>query len=399
LAPLRQIKCGFGQRGDAVDGAPGTGSPLHAHHLLELGDDFDQILLLLHHAPDVCILCGMPVCDLRSDTLTKPTAAMRAAMAAADVGDDVYGEDPSVRALEERVAALLGKQSALFVPSGTMGNQIGLLVHTRPGDEVIIGEGSHCAFYESGAASAWAGVQFATAGQGGLFTGEELLEVVKPPHDHFPRTRLVVVENTHNRAGGRVFPQAEIERIAAAARSSGLGLHLDGARIWNASVATGLDVAALAAPFDTLSVCFSKGLGAPVGSAFVGSREHVIQAHRFRKMLGGGMRQAGILAAGALYALEQHRARLVDDHAAARAFAEILQGAPGLELAPVETNIVSLTTRLPAADVARRAAEHGVLMNATAKHQLRAVTHLDVSLEQVKSAAHALRPLLQHRAD
>lgn len=337
----------------------------------------------------------MHTCDLRSDTLTKPTAEMRAAMAAADVGDDVYGEDPSVRALEERVAALLGKESALFVPSGTMGNQIGLLVHTRPGDEVIIGEGSHCAFYESGAASAWAGVQFAIAGQGGLFTAEELLDVVKPPQDHFPRTRLVVVENTHNRAGGRVFAQAEIERIAAAARSSGLGLHLDGARIWNASVASGIDVAALAAPFDTLSVCFSKGLGAPVGSAFVGSREHVIAAHRFRKMLGGGMRQAGILAAGALYALERHRARLVDDHAAARAFAEDLRGVPGLELAPVDTNIISLTTRMLAADVVRSAAERGVLMNATGKHKLRAVTHLDVSLEQVRSAAQTLRQLLQ----
>jgi threonine aldolase len=336
----------------------------------------------------------MAICDLRSDTLTKPTAAMRAAMAAAEVGDDVYGEDPSVRALEERVAALLGKESALFVPSGTMGNQIGLLVHTRPGDEVIIGEGSHCAFYESGAASAWAGVQFAIAGQGGLFTADELLDVVKPPQDHFPRTRLVVVENTHNRAGGRVFLQAEIQRIAAAARSSGLGLHLDGARIWNASVATGIDVAELAAPFDTLSVCFSKGLGAPVGSAFVGSREHVLAAHRFRKMLGGGMRQAGILAAGALYALEQHRARLADDHAAARAFAEDLRGVPGLELGPVDTNIISLTTRALAADVVRRAAEQGVLMNATGKHKLRAVTHLDVSLEQIRSAAQTLRQLL-----
>jgi threonine aldolase len=335
----------------------------------------------------------MAICDLRSDTLTKPTAAMRAAMAAAEVGDDVYGEDPSVRALEERVAALMGKESALFVPSGTMGNQIGLLVHTRPGDEVIIGEGSHCAFYESGAASAWAGVQFAVAGQGGLFTADELLDVVKPPHDHFPRTRLVVVENTHNRAGGRVFAQAEIERIAAAARASGLGLHLDGARIWNASVATGIDVAVLAAPFDTLSVCFSKGLGAPVGSAFVGSREHVMQAHRFRKMLGGGMRQAGILAAGALYALEQHRARLVDDHSAARAFAEDLRDVPGLELGPVDTNIISLTTRALAADVVRRAAEQGVLMNATGKHNLRAVTHLDVSLEQVRTAAQTLRRL------
>jgi threonine aldolase len=336
----------------------------------------------------------MQICDLRSDTLTKPTPAMRAAMAAAEVGDDVYGEDPSVQALEARVAELLGKEAALFVPSGTMGNQIGLLVHTRPGDEVIIGEGSHCAFYESGAASAWAGVQFAIAGRGGLFTAEEMLEVVKPAADHFPRTRLVVVENTHNRSGGRVFPPAEVARITEAARSSGLALHLDGARIWNASVTGGVEVATLAAPFDTLSVCFSKGLGAPVGSAFVGTREHVATAHRFRKMLGGGMRQAGILAAGALYALEHQRARLVEDHVKARLFADTLRGAPGVELSPVETNIVSFATGLPAAELAKRAAERGVLMNATGKRALRAVTHLDVSESQVVAAASALKELL-----
>jgi len=336
----------------------------------------------------------MSVCDLRSDTLTRPTAAMRAAMAAAEVGDDVYGEDPTVQALEARVAAVLGKESALFVPSGTMGNQIGLLVHTRPGDEVIIGEGSHCAYYESGAGSAWAGVQFAIAGRSGLFNADELLEVVKPPQYHFPRTRLVVVENTHNRAGGRVFPQPDVLQIAAAARGQGLAVHLDGARIWNASVATGLDVAELAAPFDTLSVCFSKGLGAPVGSAFVGSREHVLAARRFRKMLGGGMRQAGILAAGALHALDHHRARLAEDHASARVFADTLRGVAGIEVAPVETNIVVLTSAsADASELARRAAAQGVLMNATGKRTLRAVTHLDVGVDQVKVAAETLRAL------
>lgn len=337
----------------------------------------------------------MQICDLRSDTLTRPSPGMRAAMASAEVGDDVYGEDPSVRALEERVAALLGKESALFVPSGTMGNQIGLLVHTRPGDEVIIGEGSHCAYYESGAGSAWAGVQFAVAGRGGLFDAEQLVDAIKPSADHFPRTRLVVVENTHNRAGGKVFPQEAVLELAAAARQHGLSLHLDGARIWNASVASGRDVAALAAPFDTLSVCFSKGLGAPVGSAFVGSREHVTAAHRFRKMLGGGMRQAGILAAGALYALEHQRARLIDDHRAAQVFASSLEGAAGIELGgPVQTNIVSIgLTRLDASEVQRRAAEQGVLMNVTGKRSLRAVTHLDVTEADVKRAAEALRLL------
>lgn len=338
----------------------------------------------------------MQVCDLRSDTLTRPTSGMRAAMAAAEVGDDVYGEDPSVRALEQRVAELFGKEQALFVPSGTMGNQIGLLVHTRPGDEVIIGEGSHCAFYESGAASAWAGVQFAIAGRGGLFNAQDVVDVIKPTADHFPQSRLVVVENTHNRAGGRVFPHSEVLEIAQAARAHGMGLHLDGARIWNASIATGLALPELAAPFDTLSVCFSKGLGAPVGSAIVGSRAHIVAAHRFRKMLGGGMRQAGILAAGALYAVEQHRARLVEDHRNARAFAEVLQGAPGIDapLAEVETNIVRLTsTHIDAQELMQRAKAHGILMNVTGKRTLRAVTHLDISESQVTRAAERLRTL------
>lgn len=334
--------------------------------------------------------------DLRSDTVTRPSSGMRAAMAQADVGDDVYGEDPTVRRLEEHVAALLGKERALFVPSGTMGNQIGLLVHTRRGDEVIIGEGAHCAWYESGAGAAWAGVQFAVAGRGGLFSAEEMLEAIKPSAAHFPRSSLVVIENTHNRAGGRIFPQSDVLEIAEAAKKSDLALHLDGARLWNASAASGLSPSELAAPFDTLNVCFSKGLGAPVGSAFVGSHEHVRAAHRFRKMLGGGMRQAGVLAAAALYALEQQRDRLVEDHRAAQRFAEALQGAPGIELpASIETNIVQFAvTRADAYDVARRAADIGVLLNATSRRTLRAVTHLDISAEDVVRAAQLLRPLV-----
>jgi threonine aldolase len=334
--------------------------------------------------------------DLRSDTVTRPTPGMRAAMAAAAVGDDVYGEDPTVRELEERVAQLLGKESALFVPSGTMGNQLGLLVHTRPGDEVIIGEGSHCAWYESGAGAALAGVQFAVAGQGGLFTTGEMLDAIKPSADHFPRTRLVVIENTHNRAGGRIFPQAEVVRIAEAARASGLALHLDGARLWNASVATGTALATLAAPFDTLNVCFSKGLGAPIGSAFVGSRDHVRAAHRFRKMLGGGMRQVGILAAAASYALDHQLKRLADDHAVARQFAEALRGAPGIELPlhPADTNIVQFAVAGDGAQgLVARAAERGVLLNATSRRTLRAVTHLDISSAEAVRAAGVLRSL------
>ncbi len=336
-----------------------------------------------------------PRLDLRSDTLTKPTPGMRRAMAEAEVGDDVYGEDPTVRRLEQRVAELLGKESALFVPSGTMGNQIGLLVHTRPGDEVVIGEGSHCAWYESGAGAAWAGVQFAVAGHGGLFNADELVEAVKPEPDHFPRTSLVVVENTHNRAGGRIFAQQVVREIAETARGRRLGIHLDGARIWNASVATGLSPAQLAEPFDTASVCFSKGLGAPVGSAFVGSRDHVRAGHRFRKMLGGGMRQAGILAAAALYALDHHVERLAEDHDAARAFFATLRGAEGFELpAQVESNIVQFAvTRQSAQELVRRAAERGVLLNATSRRTLRAVTHLDITRAQVVRAAEILREL------
>ncbi len=316
---------------------------------------------------------------------------MRAAMAMAEVGDDVYGEDPSVRALEERVAALLGKESALFVPSGTMGNQIALLVHTRPGDEVVIGEGSHCAWYESGAGAAFAGVQFAVAGQGGLFSADELKAAIKPRVAVYPRTSLVVVENTHNRGGGRTFPEAKCREIAAEARSYGLALHLDGARIWNAAAALHCEPKALAAPFDTVSVCFSKGLGAPVGSAFVGSRDQVREAWRFRKMLGGGMRQAGILAAAALFALEQQRERLTEDHENAQRLAALLGEAHGLQVrGKVETNIVILATVGDAPTLSERAAERGVLISALGPNSLRAVTHLDVSRTDIERAAAVL---------
>jgi threonine aldolase len=332
-----------------------------------------------------------PVIDLRSDTVTKPTRAMREAMLNAPVGDDVYGEDPSVIELERRTAELLGKESALFVPSGTMGNQIALLVHTRPGDEVVIGEGAHIAFYESGAGAALAGVQFAQAGAGGLFGPSELAAVVKPKADYHPRTSLVCLENTHNRAGGRVFPKAEAEAVVERAREFGLAAHLDGARLWHAALATGQSEAALARPFDTVSVCFSKGLGAPVGSALVGSRDAIAAARRYRKMLGGGMRQAGILAAGALFALEQQRARLVKDHAAATELGRALATSSAVRVVTPETNIVSFA--IPGVDSARvvlAAKARGVLINATGPDALRAVLHLDVSSEQARQAAERL---------
>ena len=338
-----------------------------------------------------------PLIDLRSDTVTRPGPAMREAMAAAVVGDDVYGEDPTVSALERRTAELLGKESALFVPSGTMSNQLALLVQTRPGDEVVIGEGAHIAFYESGAGAALAGVQFAQAGAGGLFDADELSAVVKPRADYHPRTSLVCLENTHNRAGGRVFPQVTVEAVVKRARGHGLRAHLDGARLWHAALAKNVTEAELARPFDTVSVCFSKGLGAPVGSALVGSRETINAARRYRKMLGGGMRQAGILAAGALFALEHQRKRLSLDHDAAKSFARALSRLAGVRVVPPETNIVSITIdELSAERVVAEARARGVLVNATGPRSLRAVTHLDLSAEDVERAAQRLYDTVVH---
>ena len=317
--------------------------------------------------------------DLRSDTVTRPSKAMREAMVQAAVGDDVYREDPTTTALEQEVAALLGKEAALFVPSGTMANQIAILCHTRPGDEVIAGKDSHCAYYESGAAAAWAGVQFAEVGSTGLFTAEELVAAVKPRAYYCPNTRLVVVENTHNRAGGRIFPQQDILGIREAATEHGLALHLDGARLWNAAAATGLSEAELAAPFDTVCVCFSKGLGAPIGSAICGSKAVIEQALRFRKMLGGGMRQVGVLAAAARYALEHHRQRLSQDHAAAKQLAAARRQLPGVRVGEVDTNIVRAELPCNADDAMQRAASKGVLFNSVGPQAIRLVTHRDVA--------------------
>ena len=256
------------------------------------------------------------VIDLRSDTVTRPGAAMRAAMAAAPVGDDVFGDDPTVNALQERAAALLGKEAALFVPSGTAANQIALLVHCRPGDEVLLGDGAHQMCFEAGGGGALAGVQFQVLGvsRGGLFDAAELEAEVKPDNVHYPPSRLVSVEDTHNRAGGKVWPMERLRAVTAVARRRGLALHLDGARLMNAVIESGVPASERAADFDTVSLCFSKGLGAPVGSVLAGSRELMVRAHRYRKMLGGGMRQAGVLAAAGLYALEHHIDRLAEDH-------------------------------------------------------------------------------------
>ncbi|MBX3638845.1 MAG: aminotransferase class I/II-fold pyridoxal phosphate-dependent enzyme [Rubrivivax sp.] len=338
--------------------------------------------------------------DLRSDTVTRPTAAMRAAMAAADVGDDQYGEDVSTNRLQERCAALLGKEAALWLPSGTMANQVALRVLTRPGDEVVTSREAHAGWHETGGAAANAGVQLHEVGTGGVFTQAAFEAAIKPRGlPVFPPTTLVQIENTHNRAGGIVFPQAEAERICAAARSRGIATFLDGARLWNASVVSGRSVAELAAPFDLVAVAFSKGLGAPGGSLLAGRHELINLANRHRRMLGGAMRQTGHYAAAALYGLDHHLARLADDHRHARLLAEALAGCPAvhLDLATVQTNIVvfHLAEGAPdAATVVARAREQGVLLNAFGARTVRAVTHLDVSEAQVRAAAERLREAL-----
>jgi threonine aldolase len=329
--------------------------------------------------------------DLRSDTVTRPTPAMREAIFRAEVGDDVFGDDPTVHALEAEVARLCGKEAALFVTSGTMGNQLAIALHTRPGDEVIVGEGAHVVFYESGAGAALSGVQFAIAGAGGIYDADEMEARIQPSAFWAPRTSLVCVENTHNRAGGRIFPQREAIAIAERARRHGLGVHLDGARIWNASAATGLSIAELAAPFDTVSVCFSKGLGAPVGSALCAPRAWVERARTLRKRWGGGMRQSGILAAAALYALTHHRERIGEDHAKARRFAERVAkvARARVDLALVETNIVNVDLEPPLTGEAVVAAARalGVAINASGPRRLRAVMHLDVRPEDAERGA------------
>ena len=338
--------------------------------------------------------------DLRSDTVTLPSAGMRQAMAAAPVGDDQYGEDPSVNRLQERIADLLGKEGALFVPSGTMANQIGLKILTRPGDEVVLGDEAHIVWHEAGAGAANSGVQFAVVGRGGLFTAADLRAAYKPPgHIVFPPTTLVAVENTHNRGGGVMFPQSDAVAICDAARELGMASYLDGARLFNTAAASGRSLAELAAPFDVVSVALSKGLGCPVGSLITGRREVIARAVRARRMLGGAMRQSGILAAAGLWALENNLARLAEDHANARLLAERLAGLRGvsLDLATVQSNIVIFRMEEGAPDAATvvaRAQELGVLVSAFAARTVRAVTHLDVSRADCELAADRLVQVL-----
>jgi threonine aldolase len=301
----------------------------------------------------------MKTIDLRSDTVTRPTPAMRAAMAAAEVGDDVYGEDPTVNRLQALAAARLGTAAAIFVPSGTMANQAALRALTAPGDVVLAGAGCHVLRYESGAAAAFSGVQIQTIGADGLFGPDEMVAALPPRDHHYAPVTTVAIENTHNLSGGRVFPFERVRAIVAAARERGLKLHLDGARLWNAVVATAIPAPRWTEGFDTVSFCLSKGLGAPAGSLVCGSAELIDRVHRIRKMLGGGMRQVGMLCAAALYALEHHRARLADDHANARRFADGLARIGGVVVDPsrVDTNIVIFEVApIPADELSRRLA-------------------------------------------
>ncbi|NUN13737.1 MAG: low-specificity L-threonine aldolase [Myxococcales bacterium] len=345
--------------------------------------------------------------DLRSDTVTRPTGAMRAAMAKAEVGDDVFRDDPSVIALEKRMALLLGKEAALFVPSGTMANQLALRMHTRHGDEVIAHRKCHIFNHESGAAAALAGVQLRLLDSVDGSLPECAVEAAIRSDDdpHNAPTTLIAMENTHNECGGVVVPQSNIQRIAEIARQHSLRFHLDGARLFNASVASGLTPKELAAPFDSVSVCFSKGLGAPIGSVVSGTYQAVATAYRFRKMYGGGMRQAGVLAQAAMYALDNHVERLVEDHRRAQVLAIALSEFPRVQvdLATVQTNLVYF--RLEKSDSLNHVGEDGVarLVSELQKKSVyitggggvyRAVTHLDIDDQQLHEAIRQFEAVL-----
>jgi threonine aldolase len=330
--------------------------------------------------------------DFRSDTVTQPTAAMRAAMAAAELGDDVFGDDPSVNALQERIAGLLGKEAALFVPTGTQSNLCGLMAHCERGDEYIVGQMAHTYRWEGGGAAVLGSIQPQPLAQqaDGSIALADIEAAIKPDDAHFAKSRLLALENTW---GGQVLPLPYIEVATALAHRRGLATHLDGARLFNAVVASGTPVQQIAQHFDSVSVCFSKGLGAPVGSALVGSKDFIARAHRIRKMLGGGMRQAGVLAAAALHALDHHVERLADDHAHARALAEGLQGLPGVTVQPPQSNILFVDLAPErAAGVVERLRAAGVLC--TGLYRLRFVTHLDVSAADIQRALPILRATL-----
>jgi threonine aldolase len=335
--------------------------------------------------------------DLRSDTVTKPTPAMREAMASAEVGDDVFAGDPTINRLQEKVAELLGKEAAIYVPSGSMANQTAIRAQTQPGDEIITHEDNHIFHYEAGAPAALSGCSLRLlSGRRGFFNADAVRAALRPKDSHFPQSSLIVIENTHNRGGGTCWSIDAIADIRKVADEHGLKMHLDGARLMNACAATGHKPTAYTKYFDTVSICFSKGLGAPVGSAVASTTETIGRVHRFRKMFGGGMRQGGIIAAGALYALENHVDRLSDDHANAKTLAVALLEMPGLsiDLDGVETNILycDIDTKLgTAAEFSAKLKDAGVWMIATGPQRIRAVTHLNVSSDDIDCAIDIVR--------
>ncbi|BBL78219.1 threonine aldolase [Rubrobacter xylanophilus] len=331
--------------------------------------------------------------DLRSDTVTRPSEGMRRAMYEAPVGDDVFREDPTVNRLEEYVADLLGKEAALYAPSGTMTNQIGIHVNTSRGDEILVHEGAHVYNYEAGAPALLSGVQIRPLpGEGGVIAPETLRDAIRPENDHFPRTRLLCLENTHNAAGGRIYPLENFAAAAAEARRHGLRVHLDGARLFNAQVATGIPAREWAAHADTVSVCASKGLGAPVGSLLAGDEETIREARRVRKAFGGGMRQAGVVAAAALYAFENNVERLAEDHERARRLAGGLAAA-GYEVEPPETNMVLVRVE-DVPGFLRELARREVLATPGRPGYVRFCTHLDIGDEEIERAVERVAGLV-----
>lgn len=342
----------------------------------------------------------MKMIDLRSDTVTRPSREMRQAMAQAEVGDDVLGDDPTINLLQQKVADIFEKEAALFVPSGTMANAVAILAHTHPGDEVVVEKESHTFNYEAAGPAVLGGVQLnPLIGEQGILTAMQVESAVRPVDDvHQPKTRLICLENTHNRGGGKIYPLEDIEAISNFAHQHEIPMHLDGARLFNACVASGIAPSLYARFFDSLMCCFSKGLGAPVGSIVVGSADFIESAHAWRKRLGGGMRQAGILAAAALYALEHNIERLDDDHQNARLLAGTLAEIDGFTIDPdsVDTNIVIFdveSSGKTAAEIVQMLESRGVLMIPFGKYLVRAVTHLDVPADQVEKAVQVLREL------
>jgi threonine aldolase len=336
--------------------------------------------------------------DLRSDTVTKPSPAMRQAMIEAEVGDDVYGEDTTVNKLQNTIASMFGKEAAMFVPSGVMGNQVCIRTHTNHGDEIIADEDAHIFVYENVAAAALSGVNVKTIrNSNGVITAEQIKKAIRPFAYYLPKTKLICLENTHGRSGGTVFPIDEIKKISGVAKENNIKMHLDGARIWNASVASGVSFDEYAKYFDTISVCMSKGLGAPIGSVILGTKDFIERARVFRKMFGGGMRQVGIIAAAGLFAVENNIGRLEEDHKKAKLLGETLSKIKSfkIDMKLVQTNMViaEIAGNYTQDEVLNKLRSNGLLLTPERHNCIRAVTHLDVSFEEANTSCEIFRKI------